>query len=313
MMAQNRGLTKEPLDARFHRNIPIVRGHAVRSDRMVAIFVPQQPPMKDYITSKQEDRSLQERAKDRTDRSIHPELPFFVRFFFPFCALLLLLKLLFHVPEYMERPVAVINVHGANVLSAESVRQFLNLDAGIPWFSLDPYALSVQLREHPWIDQALVHRSLPLTLDIHVTEREPIAFLQSADALFLLGSDFRLLRRQQSGQSWDLPIIVDRNLKGVTVGNQVAPRLLRRAFSLVELLKKDRTLPLDAVSEIIITDPFNMIVVSSPNGIRIRFGFEEFERKLACLSRLMPKIAENHARIDYIDLRAIRGGAIKYR
>lgn len=204
-------------------------------------------------------------------------------------------------------------IKGNQILSEKVIRQYLNLDEGGSWFRLDPYQLSVQLRRHPWIETALVHRSPPLTLNVNVTERVPIAFLKTADKLFLLGNDYLVLERLQLSKSWDLPIIVNRSLKNIVPGAKLQPREMKRAFQLVALLKKEKTLPLDAVSEIIITDPFNIILISSPDGIRIKFGFENFRKKLAALSQLMQLISKNKKRIAYIDLRTIRGAVIKYK
>lgn len=266
--------------------------------------------MKDYIPTKQTD-SVSENSK--RNRIADPDLPFFLKYFFLLCALFLVLKLAFHLPAYLSSPPDKVTIHGNQILTNDAVLRYLSLDMERPWFSLDPYELSMQLRSHPWIEKALVHRSAPLAIDVNLTERVPTAFLKTADNLFLLGKDYLVLKRLQLNSSWDLPIIVNRQLKGITPGSRLQPRDLKRAFHLLAILKTDKTLPLDSISEIIVTDPFNIIIVSSPNGIRIKFGFEDFERKLACLNRLMPQISNNLKRIEYIDLRSIRGATVKYR
>ena len=43
--------------------------------------------------------------------------------------------------------------------------------------------------------KAIVHRSLPLTIDVHVTEKVPVAFLKTTDKLFLLSEDFLVLKK----------------------------------------------------------------------------------------------------------------------
>ncbi len=266
--------------------------------------------MKDYIPFKQNNSDSTQPAKTRKTVS---DLPFFLRYFFLFCALFLFLKLFFHLPAYLSSPPDTIRINGNQILSEDTVLKYLNLDAEKPWFSLDPYELSVQLRNHPWIERALVHRTPPFTVDVNVTERVPTAFLKTADNLFLLGKDYLVLKRLHLSSSWDLPIIVNHKLKKINQGERLQPRDLKRAFQLISLLKIDKTLPLDAVSEIIVTDPFNIIIISSPDGIRIKFGFENFERKLDSLARLMPQIYKNLKRIEYIDLRSIRGATIKYK
>jgi len=241
------------------------------------------------------------------------DLPPVIRYFFPVCALILILKLAYHIPDYLKLPPQSVVIHGAKILSEGDIRALINLSEQTPWLSLDPYELSLQLRNHPWIETAVIHRSVPLTVDVHVAERVPIAYFQTAEQLFLLGDDYKVLERLSSNGSWDLPVIVNQRLQGIKPGDQMEPRDLKRAFQLMQLLKTDRALPLDAVAEIIVSDPFNIMVVTSPKGVRIMFGFENFERKLASLAQLMPLIAQHQERIRYIDLRSIRGATVKYR
>lgn len=266
--------------------------------------------MKDYIPARQIESDSKAPVKSRLRRT---ELPIFINYFFLVGSLFLLIKILFHLPAFLALPPESIEIQGNQILSTDSVRQYLDLNADTPWFYVDPFEMSVRLRNHPWIEKAIVHRSQPLGVSVDITERVPIAFLKTADNLYLLGRDYRVLKRLQLNGSWDLPIIVNRSLKELGPGDRLPPRDLRRAFQLISLLKKDKTLPLDAVSEIIVTDPFNIILISSPDGIRIKFGFENFEKKLASLSRLMPLVAKNLKRIQYIDLRSIRGAAVKYK
>lgn len=267
--------------------------------------------MKDYVPRRQTGKS--ERLTVKKGGASTSDLPPILRYFFALAFLLLLLKLVFHLPAYLSLTPNKINIHGTQILSEADVRHSLNLSKEQSWISLDPYELSLQLRNHPWIEKAMVHRSPPQTIDVHVTERVPMAFLKTANNLFLFGRDFRVLKRLELNGSWDLPIIVNRKLTNVVPGDRLHPRDLKRAFQLIELLKTDKTLPLDAVSEVIITDPFNIVLIAGPDGMRIKFGFENFERKLAALSRLMPQISENKKRIKYIDLRSIRGATVKFR
>jgi cell division protein FtsQ len=266
--------------------------------------------MKDYIFPEQVNEDLSQPPKRK--RIVH-EFPVLIRYFFLVCSIFLFLKLGFHLPTFLSSPPDTLTIKGNHILSEEVIKQYLKLDEERSWFRLDPYQLSVQLRRHPWIEKALVHRSPPLTLNVNITERVPIAFLKTSDKLYLLGNDYLVLKRLQLSESWDLPIIVNRSIKNITPGDKLQPKELKRAFQLVTLLKEEKTLPLDAVSEIIITDPFNIVLISSPDGIRIKFGFENFRKKLAALSRLMPLITTNRKRIVYIDLRTIRGAVIKYK
>jgi len=266
--------------------------------------------MKDIILPEQDSSDPVQQAKIPLSRNSQP---FILRYFFLVCAILLFLQIGYHIPGLFSSAPDTLNIHGNRILSKDTIRQYLNLTEGQSWFSLDPYFLSLQLRKQPWVGKALVHRSLPLTIDVHITEKVPVAFLKTADELFLLGDDYLVLEMFQSSGPWDLPIIVDRNLKDVNPGDKLQPTKLKRAYHLMDLLKENKILPLGAISEIIISDPFNIKLVTSPDGIRVIFGFENFERKLASLSHVLLEISKSRDKIQYIDLRNIRGVTVKYK
>ena len=266
--------------------------------------------MKDFTLPRQNSSNTAQPSKNLKPSNGQP---FILRYFFLICAVLLFLKIGYHLPDLFSSPPDTLNIHGNRILSVDSIRQYLNLNEGQSWFSLDPYLMSIQLRKHPWIEKVLVHRSPPLTIDVHLTESVPVAFLKTADKLFLLGKDYLILKNFQSSRSWDLPIIVNRSFRNIVPGDILQPTELKRAFRLMSLLKENKILPLGAISEINITDPFNIVLVTSPDGIKIIIGFENFENKLASLSHILPEISKSRNRIKYIDLRNIRGVVVKYK
>ncbi len=217
------------------------------------------------------------------------------------------------IPEYLAETIdkSNIRIQGNKLLSEESILDFLAVDAQKSWYSLDPFDLSARLKQQSWIDLAMVHRNPGRGLNIKITERQPIAYLKSSNQLFLLGSDFLVLNTISSSGKLDLPIIVDHNLKGIKAGDLIQKANLTRPFQLIELLKKNKTLPLDAISEIIITDPLNIKVVTIPEGIVVKFGYQGFEQKLANLHYALPHLNREGKRIKYIDLRQERGVVFK--
>jgi len=240
-----------------------------------------------------------------------PALPILPRHFFGIGSLLLLLILAYHLPAYFRRAPENILIRGNQTLSQETIVAHLKLPANRSWFAIDPFQLSLNLRTHPWIDKAVVHRTFPLTLDIFIVERVPIAMLKTADGLHLLGQDFLLLQKPAGDPIWDLPVITNLRLKKLRAGEYLPRLSTAKAFQLIALLKNDPVLPLAAVSEIDISDPFNLELVTRPDGIRLKWGFQDFERKLAALKVALPHLVSLQGNIDYIDLRYVRGVVLK--
>jgi hypothetical protein len=263
--------------------------------------------MEDYVWQK---HSVEDRFRLAGDERIPPVLPFMTRYFFLAGAVVLSVMLVYHLVGYLNRSPENIRVFGNRILTTDDLVQQLRIQESQSWLSIDPYRLSLQLKQHCWVDKAMVHRSFPLSIDVYVVERVPMAYLKTADDLLLLGSD-RLVLKTLPGGIWDLPIIVNQRLKAVAPGTLLAEASLIRALHLMSLLEKDPVLPLTAVSEIDITDPFNTELVTMPYGIRLKMGFEDFERKLAAIKIALPYFADVVGNIDYLDLRTVRGVVLK--
>ncbi len=266
--------------------------------------------MKNYQPPKKQN-TIKTKAADKSFVKLHLFSILSTVFFFG--GIFLFLVILFQVPKYFSKPVdkSKIKIYGHEVLSQEIIVGQLNISDQESWFDIDPFVISSRLREHPWIDFALVHKKPDLGLEITITERRPIAYLKTKEKLFFLGSDYLVLNMIPSVRVWDLVIIVNNDLKGIKAGDFLSETELNKPFKLIELLRSNTTLPLNAVSEIIIDDPLNIKLVTIPDGVIVNFGFGDFEEKLTNLYYSLPRLNRERNRLDYIDLRHERGVVIK--
>jgi len=217
------------------------------------------------------------------------------------------------VPSFLISPVRSIGIRGNEILTEERIIEYLNIDKEHSWIGLDPYQLSLNLKKSHWIDKAIVHRSFPLKLDVRVTERQPIAYLKTRDNLFLMAREYLVLENMPSVKVWNLPVIVNLELQQIEVGDMVEGAALKKAVELIDILSNNKVLPLDAVSEIIVTNPFNIELITIPYGIKIKLGFQDFEKKLAGLNHVLPKIEWQRQNIKYLDLRTVQSVVMKKR
>jgi cell division septal protein FtsQ len=67
-------------------------------------------------------------------------------------------------------------------------------------------AVKTRIQKHPWIRYAYVRRRLPDTIEIRVTEREPVAAVRG-DGFFMITSDSVAVSPLTSNWVWDLPIL----------------------------------------------------------------------------------------------------------
>ncbi len=265
--------------------------------------------MKDFILPKEQKTETRSSLADKKKPGL--KLSLLISNFFLIGGVVLIGIVCISIPKFLFSPPENLTIYGNDILTRETIINNLNIGQDESWSSLDPYILSLRLKEHPWIENVVVHRSIPLGIDVHITERVPIAYLKTKNDLFLLGKDYLVLKTLASTKVWDLPIIVDANLKDIKAGDTLSRTPLSKAFSLIELLKNNMVLPLNAVSEIIITDPFNYQLVTIPKGVRIKLGYRDFEKKLVRLGYAMPKIASWNNNVRYLDLRYSSGVVVK--
>lgn len=208
------------------------------------------------------------------------------------------------LPSSLNRPIdpSRIRIYGNSVLPQAHILRILNIDR-TSWLKFDAFEFSVLLNQHPWVSQSIVHRRNDFGLDIVIKERKPIAYLKTGSNLFLMGKDFRVLSFVKSGKIWDLPVIIDENLTSLEAGDYVSKDQFVKAFSLISLLKRNDTLPLSSISEIHITDPLNYELVTIPDGIVLKLGSNNFEKKIKNLHDASPVLADYKDNIRYIDLR----------
>jgi len=263
--------------------------------------------MKDYSLPKNQ---LKKMDQDDSEEKLK-KLPLLLRSVFLFGGIFLVGMVLFSLPRYFFQPADTIHIHGNHVLSEDLVKRLLDIDKETNWINLDPYLLSLNLTKHAWVDKGIVHRTFPLSIDVFITERVPIAYLKTRKGLFLLGNDCLVLKVLSPDDGWDLPVIVNNNIKDIKVKDKLSKASLSNVLKLIELLKTNKILPLDAVSEINMTDPFNIELITIPQGIKIKLGYENFERKLSKLHYFKPTLKKLNKKIKYLDLRYNQGVVIR--
>jgi len=67
-----------------------------------------------------------------------------------------------------------------------------------------------------------------------------------------------------------------------------------------------------SLSEILLTNPLNPILVTQPHGIRVILGDGDYPAKLNRLKRALPQINKRARNIKSVDLRNFQGPAITF-
>lgn len=212
---------------------------------------------------------------------------------------------LVNLPPYFYRSVnrSDISITGNRIVEKETILSLLPLKDSIRWIDIDPFRWTESIVNDPWINGAIVHRTPELRVHIIIRETTPRFFLKTEDALFLVNHEFRVLHPVLSGTGWNKPVIVSNSLEGIQAGRMLPDTIQFKIDALVQLLDQHPVLPLEAVSEIDITDPLNVELVTIPDGVRIKLGDEGYREKLENLRDALPILEKEGSNLRYIDLR----------
>lgn len=95
-----------------------------------------------------------------------------------------------------------VQVDGAGHTPVAEVRAIAGIDTGAPMMSVDRGGATEAVAALPWIEEARVHRMWPGTIRIVVTEREPVAEVDTPDGPVLVDREGRVL--SEAGSDADL-------------------------------------------------------------------------------------------------------------
>ena len=193
-------------------------------------------------------------------------------------------------------------VHGNQRLSKGEVLAVLNGLHGESLFWTDLDAWRLRLMSSPWVRDAALRRSLPSTVDVMISERQPIGLSRLHDDLYLI--DERGVVIDQYGPQYadlDLPIIdglaISPGVGSAADGARadLAARVIAAVRSKPELARR--------LSQIDVSDVHNASVILSGDPAVLYLGDDQFLQRLQSYIELAPALHERVAEMDYVDLR----------
>jgi cell division protein FtsQ len=193
-------------------------------------------------------------------------------------------------------------VKGNERLSNDAVLAVLDGLKGesLLWTDLDRWRK--RLLSSPWIRDASLRRSLPSTVEVAVTERQPMGLARIDGALYLVDAHGVVL--DEYGPRYadiDLPMI-----DGLAASDETAPTTDEgRADLAAQVITSLKTRPEIAarLSQIDVRDAHNAIVILTGDSAVIQLGEEQFLPRLQSYLELASALRERVAEIDSVDLR----------
>jgi cell division protein FtsQ len=181
------------------------------------------------------------------------------------------------------------------------------------------------IEEIPWVEQAVVRRSLPNHLEIEITERTPVAFLRDGNDLSLLDAHGVILDRPLSGD-FHFPVVT-----GINSDMQQDDRELRMQLysGFAQQIQAAHPGALDQVSEVDLSDEHDVRATvtglvaplgsasdtAAPAGnisapILVHFGDGDFAGKYQTLIENIAQWQATAGNIRTVDLRFNREAVV---
>jgi cell division protein FtsQ len=193
-------------------------------------------------------------------------------------------------------------VHGNLHLSNGEIAALLAGLHGQPILYANLGDWRARLLNSPWVAEASLRKALPSTVDVTITEREPLGIGRFGDGLYLVDDRGTII--DDYGPNYaelDLPIIdglagpVGQNsLEADAARVELAARLLRAT----QARKLGRR-----ISQVDVSDARNAVVMLDGDPALIRLGNDRFLERLESYLELAPALRDRIPAIDYVDLR----------
>jgi cell division protein FtsQ len=198
-----------------------------------------------------------------------------------------------------------ITVSGNSRLSRGEVLSLLDGLAGrnMLLVSLDEWREKVLTS--PWVEDAALRRVLPGTVDVLITEREPMGIGRIGEELYLLDSHGGIIDEFGPNHAeFDLPLIdglapARRDAADAPMVDQARAALAARV--LVSL--QGRPELAGRVSQIDVSDARDAVIILKDDTTLIRVGDDQFAERLQSYLDLSGALRERVPQMDYVDLR----------
>jgi cell division protein FtsQ len=194
-------------------------------------------------------------------------------------------------------------VHGNHRLARGEVLAVLSGLRGesLIWTDLDRWRK--RLMASPWVRDAALRRSLPSTVEVVVSEREPIGIGRINSDMFLV--DERGVIIDQYGPQYadlDLPIIDGLSAAPGDSGALTDEARADLAGRVIVALKAKPNVA-RRLSQVDVSDLHSASVILNGDPAMIQLGEDQFLARLQSYLDLAPTLRERVADIDYVDLR----------
>ena len=196
-------------------------------------------------------------------------------------------------------------VSGAHLLPPTDIYDLAQVPMKSSLFGINLVDIYGRVTAQPFVKTAVVYRQLPDAVHIHVTEREPIASLNTGQLYYIDGEGV-LLPYRRTAVKLDLPVITGiGGIDHVRVGEVVVSNEIFQAIEILKIAREVDTSIYHLISEVNMNNGGDITLFSVEGGVPITLGRGDVGKKLVTLHSFLGSIlkSEDATKLRSIDLR----------
>lgn len=208
-----------------------------------------------------------------------------------------------------------IEVYGCRQCTPESVMARLPWSEGDSLWTINLKKSVESVLAEPWVKRVTVRRALPRRVEIHLTERTPVAAIPDDQGSRYYGLDDRgvvlpvvavvrgaphLLNRDASPR---LPIVTGLDASEVQPGHQIDAEKITPVLELITVLGQSHPTLAAVLFEFNISKPESIVGYPSIRVKKVYFGAENFSQRITRLAEVWKYLEREAMHGESIDLR----------
>ncbi len=192
--------------------------------------------------------------------------------------------------------IAVVEVEGNRMVSEHQVLEQAGLTRGRSMLDLDIRQTAEKIRSLAWVDEVEITRHWPSTVRVAVREYTPLALINlTGDEkrhLYYIDSHGRVFSPVEGATDLDFPVLSGRNLPDHLEEMQVkSGSLAGKGLEFLRLAaKNNQILPLQAISEVQVSNEKGLIVYMVDYPFPIYMGHEKIRERYYLLVRVLAQL-----------------------
>jgi cell division protein FtsQ len=191
---------------------------------------------------------------------------------------------------------------GGKRRSPEELATIAGIAKGDNVFTTDLDRARVRLLADPWVSEATLARQLPGTVFLRVVEREAAGVLGTGDGTYLVTRDGVIIKKLETGDPTDLPVVTGVSLEQLTTDREGATRTVRRALDLAFDVERSALAHRSGLEEVHVEPNGEMTLVVGKSGVRLYMGPAPYRRKIEQAVRVLGEIDRRGAKAESVML-----------